>query len=40
MTDRIIQEAAGKLRMLGNLETVREKAMAVGLGIDYSGSES
>jgi PAS domain S-box-containing protein len=35
MIDRMIQEAAVKLRTLGDLETVTEKEMAIGLGIDY-----
>ena len=36
--DQIIQEASGKLKTLGDLETVNEKEMAVGLGIEYPGS--
>ena len=40
LIDQVIQEAAAKLRMLGDLETVREKEMAVGLGIDYPGASS
>jgi PAS domain S-box-containing protein len=38
LIDRMIEEAAVKLRALGNLETVKEKEMAIGLGIDYPGS--
>jgi hypothetical protein len=33
--DGVIQEATTKLRALGDLETIKEKEMAVGLGIDY-----
>ena len=40
LIDRMIEEAAVKLRTLGNLETVKEKEMAIGLGIDYPGSAS
>jgi PAS domain S-box-containing protein len=40
LVDRIIQEAAVKLKTLGDLETVTEKEMAIGLGIDYPGSAS
>jgi PAS domain S-box-containing protein len=35
---RTIQEAAVKLKALGDLETVTEKEMDIGLGIDYPGS--
>jgi PAS domain S-box-containing protein len=38
LIDRAIQEAAVKLRTLGDLETVKESEMAVGSGIDYPGS--
>lgn len=38
LIDRVIQEASMKLKTLGDLETVREKEMVMGLGIDYSGS--
>jgi len=38
--DRTIQEAAVKLKALGELETVTEKEMSLGLGIDYPGSTS
>jgi hypothetical protein len=31
----VIQEAAAKLKSLGDLETVREKEMVIGLGIEY-----
>jgi hypothetical protein len=40
LVDRMIQEAAVKLRTLGDLESVEEKEMAIGLGIDYPGSAS
>jgi len=40
LVDQVIREAAVKLNTLGNLETVREKEMAVGLGIDYPGAPS
>jgi PAS domain S-box-containing protein len=40
LVDRMIEEAALKLRTLADLETVKEKEMAIGLGIDYPGSES
>jgi PAS domain S-box-containing protein len=38
LVDRIIDQAAVKLKALGDLETVKEKEMAMGLGIDYPGS--
>ena len=38
LIDQMIQEASVKLRALGDLETVKEREMAVGLGIDYPGS--
>src|SRR5258705_8618847 len=34
LVDQVIQEAAVKLKTLGNLETVKEKEMTIGLGID------
>ncbi|MEP7305830.1 MAG: PAS domain S-box protein [Acidobacteriota bacterium] len=37
LVDRIVQEAGVKLQMLGDLETVSEKEMAIGTGIDYPG---
>jgi PAS domain S-box-containing protein len=37
LVDRLIEEAAVRLRMLGDLETVEEKEIAVGLVIDYPG---
>jgi PAS domain S-box-containing protein len=40
MIDRLIRDAAAKLKALGNLETVHEKEMAMGSGIDYPGSVS
>ncbi len=33
--DKLIEDNAAELRMLGELQVVREKEMAVGLGIDY-----
>ena len=40
LVDRTIQEAAVKLKALGDLETVTEKEMGLGPGIDYPGSTS
>ena len=40
LVNGMIQEAAVKLTVLGDLDTVIEKQMAVGLGIDYPGSSS
>ena len=40
LVDRSIQEAAVKLKALGDLETVTEKEMSSGLGIDYPGATS
>jgi PAS domain S-box-containing protein len=40
VVDRMIEEAAAKLKALGDLETVQEKEMAVGPGIDYPSSAS
>jgi PAS domain S-box-containing protein len=40
LVDRTIHEAAVKLKALGDLETVTEKEMSLGLGIDYPGSTS
>ena len=40
LVDRVILEAAVKLKTLGDLETVKEKEMAIGLGIDYPGAAS
>jgi PAS domain S-box-containing protein len=40
LADQVIQEAAVKLRALGNLETVEEREMAIGPGIDYPGATS
>jgi len=36
--DQMIDEASLKLNTLGNLETVTEKQMAIGPGIDYPGA--
>ena len=38
LIDQIIEEASGKLKALAELETVNEKEMAVGLGIEYPGN--
>jgi hypothetical protein len=38
LIDQMIEEASGKLKALEDLETVNEKEMAVGLGIEYPGS--
>jgi PAS domain S-box-containing protein len=38
LIDDVIQEAAVKLKSLGDLETVEEKEMAIGQGIEYPGS--
>jgi PAS domain S-box-containing protein len=40
LVDRMIQEAAVKLKTLGDLETVNEKEMGIGIGIDYPDSAS
>jgi PAS domain S-box-containing protein len=40
LVDRMIQEAAVKLKALGDLETIKEKEMVMGMGIDYPGSAS
>jgi PAS domain S-box-containing protein len=40
LVDRMVQEAGVKLKTLGDLETVTEKEMAVGTGIDYPGAGS
>ena len=40
LLDRTIDEASVKLKSLGDLETAKEKAMAIGLGIDYPGAAS
>ena len=40
LVDRMIQEAAVKLKTLGDLETVAEKEMAIGLGIEYPSDPS
>jgi PAS domain S-box-containing protein len=39
LVDRMIQQAAARLKSLGDLETVREKEMVIGLGIVYPDSE-
>jgi hypothetical protein len=40
LVDRMIREAADKLKTLGELETVKEKEMAIGVVIEYPGSAS
>ena len=40
MVDEMVHEAGVKLKTLGDLETVNEKAMAIGIGIDYPGRNS
>jgi PAS domain S-box-containing protein len=40
LVDQMVQEAGVKLKTLGDLETVTEKEMAVGMGIDYPGAGS
>ena len=40
LVDRLIKEAAVKLKALGDLETLNEKEMAIGPGIDYPNSSS
>lgn len=40
LVDQTIQEAAVKLKALGDLETVTEREVAIGLGIDYPGADS
>jgi PAS domain S-box-containing protein len=37
LVDELIQEAAMKLKLLGNLDAVKEKEMSIGLGIEYPG---
>jgi PAS domain S-box-containing protein len=40
LIERLIKETADELKALGDLETVTEKDMAIGQGIDYPGSPS
>jgi PAS domain S-box-containing protein len=40
LVDQMIHEAGVKLKTLADLETVNEKEMAIGLGIDYPGGGS
>jgi PAS domain S-box-containing protein len=40
LVDQMVQEAGVKLKTLGDLETVNEKEMAIGMGIDYPGAGS
>jgi len=40
LVDRLIQETAVKLKALGDLETIKETEMVLGMGIDYPGSAS
>ena len=38
LVDQMVQQAAARLKSLGDLETVREKEMVIGLGIEYPDS--
>ncbi|MEP7310473.1 MAG: PAS domain S-box protein [Acidobacteriota bacterium] len=38
LVDQMVEEAGVKLQTLADLETVNEKEMAIGLGIDYPGA--
>jgi PAS domain S-box-containing protein len=38
--DRLIQEAATELKVLGDLQTIREKEMVIGRGIEYQSSQT
>jgi hypothetical protein len=38
LVDRVIQDASRKLKTLGDLQTVKEKEMVMGPGIDYPES--
>jgi PAS domain S-box-containing protein len=40
LVDQMVQEAGVKLKTLGDLETVNEKEMIIGMGIDYPGAGS
>jgi PAS domain S-box-containing protein len=40
LVDQMVQQAGVKLKTLGDLETVNEKEMAIGMGIDYPGAGS
>jgi PAS domain S-box-containing protein len=40
LVDQMIDEAGVKLKTLGDLETVNEKEMIIGMGIDYPGAGS
>ena len=40
LVDIMVEEAGVKLKTLGELETVNEKEMTIGMGIDYPGSGS
>ena len=40
LVGQVIQDAAVKLKSLGDLETIKEKEMDIGLGIDYPGATS
>jgi PAS domain S-box-containing protein len=40
LVDEMVHEAGVKLKTLGDLETVDEKAMTIGMGIDYPGRNS
>jgi hypothetical protein len=38
LIDQMIDQAAGKLKALGDLETINENEMALGVGIEYPGT--
>ena len=38
--DRLIQETATELKVLGDLQTIREKEMVIGRGIEYQSSQT
>jgi hypothetical protein len=40
LVDQMVEEAGLKLKTLGDLETVNEREMAIGTGIDYPGAGS
>jgi len=40
LVDIMVEEAGVKLKTLAQLETVNEKEMAIGTGIDYPGAGS
>ena len=38
--DRLIQDTATELKVLGDLQTIREKEMVIGRGIEYQSSQA